>query len=157
MTARVLHILSQRPSRTGSGITLDAITRQAASAGWTQAAVVGVPAGDPAPEVGLLAPAEIFPLTFQDPHSPLIPAQIPFPLPGMSDVMPYPSSVWSTLGQEQLAGYRQTWSAHLERVIADFAPDIIHANHLWLVSALLPDLAPHIPLVVTPPACARWN
>ncbi len=149
MTARVLHILSQRPARTGSGITLDAITRQAASAGWAQAAVVGVPAGDPTPEVGLLAPAEIFPLTFLDPHSPQIPAQIPFPLPGMSDVMPYPSSVWSTLSQEQLAVYRQTWSAHLERVIADFAPDIIHANHLWLVSALLPDLAPQIPLVVT--------
>lgn len=149
MTARVLHILSQRPSRTGSGITLDALARQAASAGWAQAAVVGVPAGDPAPAVGVLAPEEIFSLTFLDPEFPHLTAQLPFPLPGMSDVMPYPSSVWSTLDHEQLSVYRQAWSAHLERVIAGFAPDIIHANHLWLVSALLPDLAPRIPLVVT--------
>ena len=63
---RVLHILSQRPSLTGSGITLDAIVRHASATGWEQRVVVGVPAGDSRPEVGGLAPDEIRPLIFGD-------------------------------------------------------------------------------------------
>ena len=47
MKGRVLHTLSQRPSLTGSGVTLDALAREAA-AGWSQRALIGVPAGDPA-------------------------------------------------------------------------------------------------------------
>ena len=43
MSGKVLHILSQRPGRTGSGVTLDALVRQAAAAGWSQQALVGVP------------------------------------------------------------------------------------------------------------------
>ena len=31
---RVLHVLSQRPSLTGSGITIDALVRHAGKAGW---------------------------------------------------------------------------------------------------------------------------
>ena len=38
----ILHVLSQRPSLTGSGITLDALVRHAAP-GWNQVVVVGVP------------------------------------------------------------------------------------------------------------------
>lgn len=33
MPGKVLHILSQRPGRTGSGVTLDALARQAAACG----------------------------------------------------------------------------------------------------------------------------
>ena len=53
---RVLHVLSQRPSLTGSGITLDALVRLAGKAGWEQEAAVGVPAGGPPAEVGGLTP-----------------------------------------------------------------------------------------------------
>ena len=41
----VLHIVSQRPGHTGSGITLDAMVRCAASA-WDQHVVIGVPAAE---------------------------------------------------------------------------------------------------------------
>ena len=65
MSRRVLHILSQRPSLTGSGITLDAMVRCAAAAGWSQRCVVGVPAADPTPAVGELVRADIEPLVFE--------------------------------------------------------------------------------------------
>ncbi len=42
---RVLHILSQRPSLTGSGVTLDAVVRHADAAGWEQQVVVGASGG----------------------------------------------------------------------------------------------------------------
>ena len=103
---RVLHLLSQRPGRTGSGITLDALVRQAAAAGWEQQVVVGTPEDDPTPDVGGLTPAAIHPLRFGS-------ESLPFALPGMSDVMPYPSSRWCDLSEAQLDAYRRAWRAHL--------------------------------------------
>ena len=54
---RVLHVLSQRPGLTGSGVSVDAMARCASAAGWSQRVIVGVPADDPHPAVGGL-PAE---------------------------------------------------------------------------------------------------
>lgn len=149
MSGRVLHLLSQQPSRTGSGITLEAIVRLAQQAGWTQAAVVGIPVSASFPQVGDLPTAAIYPVTFADNASGDIPGDLPFPVVGMSDVMPYSSSVWSTLDAAQLDQYRQVWQSHLTRVINEFQPDIIHSNHVWLMSSLLRNLAPDLPLVAT--------
>lgn len=140
MTSRVLHVLAQRPSRTGSGITLDALVREAELAGWQQWAVVGVPQDDPHPQVGELPEDRVRPLRFGT-------ASLPFALPGMSDVMPYPSSRFSALTMEQLETYRAAWRTHLAQVIAEVEPEVIHVHHIWLVSALLKDLAPQIPVV----------
>ncbi len=137
---RVLHILSQRPSLTGSGITLDAIVRHASAAGWEQRVVVGVPAGEPLPDVGGLPTDKIQPLVFGD-------AGPPFPVPGMSDVMPYPSTVFSAMTDGQISTYVGTWRGHLTGVIREFNPQIIHTHHIWLVSSMIKDLAPTSPVV----------
>lgn len=149
MLPKVLHVLSQRPSRTGSGITLDAVVRLAQETGWRQAAVVGIPASDHEAEVGLLDPSDIYPLLFRDEKPSQHPAHLNFPLPGMSDVMPYPSTVWSSLSPENIQLYQQVWTQHLKKVIQHFQPDLIHCNHIWLVSALMKDVAPNIPVVTT--------
>ena len=149
MSGRVLHVLSQRPSRTGSGITLDAIVRLARESGWVQGALVGVPVSANPPSIGDLPATAVFPVTFHDDSAPDLPADLPFPVPGMSDVMPYPSTVWSDLTAKQLEQYRHVWREHLSRVIAAFKPDIIHTNHVWLMSSLLPLVAPGIPLLAT--------
>jgi len=137
---RVLHLLCQRPSLTGSGITLDAMVRQAAVAGWEQRVVVGVPTGDNRPSVGELGAGHITPLEFGD-------DQLPFPVPGMSDVMPYPSSVFSSMSTEEIELYREAWLRHLGSVIGDFAPDVIHSHHVWIMSSLLKEVAPDTPVV----------
>jgi len=148
MPSRVLHVLSQRPSRTGSGITLDAVVRLADQSGWNQAAVIGIPAGDQDFSVGLLPDSAIHPVRFFDESSGHT-ADLDFKIPGMSDVMPYPSSIWSSLSSENLQDYRHVWHRHLTRVIREFQPDLIHSNHIWLVSSLLKDVAPGIPVVST--------
>jgi len=144
---RVLHVLSQRPSLTGSGITLDALVRLAGKAGWEQQVVAGVPAGGPHPEVGGLPPEQIHPLTFAgvDERANSV---LPYPVPGMSDVMPYRSSRWSRLSAEQVDNYDSAWRRHLSAVIAKFRPQVIHAHHAWLVSSMIKELAPEIPLAV---------
>lgn len=140
MKPRVLHVLSQRPSLTGSGVTLDALARRAAGE-WEQAAVIGVPAGDPIPAVGGLAPDRVHALRFGSG------GDLDFPVPGMSDVMPYRSTVFSSMGDDRLRRYREAWRALLGRVIDSFQPDLIHANHVWLVASMLKDVAPDVPVV----------
>lgn len=140
MSRKVLHLLSQRPDFTGSGVSLAAVVRCGAAAGWEQAAVVGVPREDPRPEVGALPRERIHPLLFDQ-------GDLDFPLPGMSDVMPYPSSEFSELTPRQLEAYRNNWKRHLGVVIDRFRPDLIHTRHIWLLSALVKDVAPDLPVV----------
>ena len=132
LALRILHVLSQRPGRTGSGVTLDAVVRLAAAAGWQQSALVGVPADEAAPDVGGLPPGAVHRVTFAPAHGPAAP-DLPFAVPGMSDVMPYPSAVWSTLTTQQLDLYRAAWRRRLREVLAAERPDLIQTNHVWLV------------------------
>lgn len=137
---RVLHALSQRPSLTGSGITLEAMVRQAKDAGHDQRVVVGVPFDDPRPAVGGFDRDKIFPLAFGNPP-------LDFAVPGMSDVMPYPSTRFAELTEDQVTTYRAAWVDHLRPILSDFRPALIHSHHVWLMSALLKDLAPDTPVL----------
>lgn len=137
---RVLHILSQRPSLTGSGITLDALVRCAADAGWDQRAVVGIPEIGPEPEVGGLDGDRVHSLRFGA-------GDLAFDVPGMSDVMPYPSTVFGAMDGATVAAYLRGWRDHLSAVIDSFRPDVIHSHHVWLMSSILKDLAPSTPVV----------
>ena len=136
----VLHLLSQRPALTGSGVTLDMLVAQADAAGWDQHAVVGVPASDAARHVDALPPERVHPLRFET-------ADLAFPVPGMSDVMPYPSTVFSRMGDANWDAYRTAWLGHLASVKEIVVPDVIHSHHVWLLSALLKEVFPEVPVV----------
>ena len=145
MQGRVLHTLSQRPSLTGSGVTLDALAREAA-AGWNQRALIGVPAGDPG-EAGELPGEQVYRLEFGGENKTGEMAR-GFPVPGMSDVMPYESTRFSQMTKEELDSYRSAWRGILARALDEFRPDIIHAHHAWLLSSLVKELAGDTPVVV---------
>ena len=137
---RVLHLLSQQPGRTGSGVTLAALVRHAADKGWEQCVVAGLPAGEPAPALEGLPPGRLRPLYFGD-HP------LAFPVPGMSDVMPYPSTRFSSMDEASLVAYRESWLSLIAATVRDFRPDVIHAHHIWLMSSLVKDAAPGIPVL----------
>jgi len=136
----VLHILAQRPSMTGSGVTLEALAAQADASGWDQRAIVGVPAGDRPPKVGPIPAENIFPLRFGT-------RELPFPVPGMSDLMPYRSTIYASMTGTQVAAYESAWTRHIGAIIEARRPDLIHSHHVWIVSSLLKTIAPSIPVV----------
>jgi glycosyltransferase involved in cell wall biosynthesis len=74
---------------------------------------------------------------------------LPFPIPGMSDVMPYPSMRFSDLTDRQLSSYREAFKTGVLEAAARFRPDIIHSNHLWLLTSLARRTIPDIPMVAT--------
>lgn len=145
--AHILHVLSQRPMLTGSGVSLDALVREADLAGWDQEVVVGIPTGTD-PQVGGLDTEKIHAVRFASAETGSSP-DLDFPVPGMSDVMPYSSSVWAGLSPRQLVEYRRVWTARLENLARTFRPDLVHTNHLWLVSTLVRRVFSDIPVVLT--------
>lgn len=129
MPKRLLHILSQRPGRSGSGVFLEAMVREAARRGYRQHAVVVGPTGTSHGELPPLLPEELTPIVFPNPVA-------PFPAPGNSDVMPYASSVFSELSEHQIEQYLEACRQVLIQVRETFQPDLVHAHHLWLLTGL---------------------
>ncbi|NIA20214.1 MAG: glycosyltransferase, partial [Xanthomonadaceae bacterium] len=139
---RVLHCLSQIPGKTGSGVYLQALVREGHKWGLDQWVICGVPASMPKVEIDQLADHHIFPVVFDAPN-------LPFPVTGMSDVMPYPSSRFSSFNHNSLTRYERAFATKLREVVNNIQPDIIHSHHLWLMTALIRRLFPDIPLVTT--------
>ncbi len=137
----LLHVLSQRPDSTGSGIYIQAMLRETAARGHRNCLVAGIPHDQPAVLDGLADDRCSF-VRFGG-------QEVAFPIVGMSDVMPYPSSRFGDLSPDQLQEYEAAFAARLHKMLARFTPDLIHSHHLWIVSALARRLAPGIPLVTT--------
>ncbi len=140
---RILHCLSQIPGKTGSGVYLQAIVREASRNGIEQAVVCGLPTAMPLtgthPEV---ADENIFAVRFES-------QALPFPVAGMSDVMPYPSTRFSTFNRLLLEQYETAFEKTLSEAVTKFSPDIIHTHHLWIMTALVKKLFPEIPVVTS--------
>lgn len=134
--ARVLHVLAQKPAHTGSGVYLRALLDEAAKRGDKVAAVVGISSADPHPGEGF------FTVEFDS-------QQLPFPVVGMSDVMPYPSTPWSTLHEHRLQQVLSAFEDRVRAAIADFQPDLIHCHHLWAVTARVRRLVSDRPVVAS--------
>ncbi|BCS98940.1 glycoside hydrolase [Desulfoluna limicola] len=138
---KILHLLSQRPELTGSGMYVQAVVRQAALRGHENVLVAGIPDG-PAPALEVIDGSKCAFVRFGG-------GGLPFPVVGMSDVMPYRSTRFSDLTPEDVEAYEDAFASVLTRVVTDFSPDIIHSHHLWQVSALARKLFPGIPMVTS--------
>jgi glycosyltransferase involved in cell wall biosynthesis len=137
----ILHVLSQRPDSTGSGIYVQAMIREAAARGYDNALVAGLGPGC-CNDTGCIEDDKALFVRFNS-------ADVSFPIPGMSDVMPYDSTRFCDLSEEALCAYEEAFARLLRTAVDRFKPDIIHSHHLWIVSALTRRLFPDIPIVTS--------
>lgn len=138
---KILHVLSQRPDSTGSGIYVQAMIREADLSGYENFLVAGVSLNHSLATDFIECDNCRF-LQFDV-------GEIGYEIPGMSDVMPYESSKFCELSDEQLAQYRCSFSTMLKEAVASFKPDIIHTNHLWIVTSMVKSLFPDLPVVTS--------
>ncbi len=138
---KILHVLSQRPDSTGSGIYIQAMLRESTKNGHDNYLIAGVQDHHP-PQLGCIDAENCRYVCFGE-------TDIPFTIVGMSDVMPYESNRFCDLTPSQLAQYENAFRYYLNAAVQCFRPDIIHTHHLWLVTALTRQLFPHVPLVTT--------
>lgn len=137
---KVLHIISQRPSDTGSGVYLQNLIRN----GLTDVNQAIVFAANKDDEIEIDIAEEMrYDIRFET-------ERLPFSVVGMSDVMPYRSSVFSQLNNWQNENLLKEYKLGVKNAILNFKPDIIFAQHLWLLTSitklLVDELALNIPV-----------
>ncbi|MCP4145234.1 MAG: glycosyltransferase family 4 protein [bacterium] len=137
---RILNILSQRPDSTGSGVFIEAMIRQSTDCGHENYLIAGLTPTCTAQRDWIADEFTSF-VRFED--------DVSFTIPGMSDVMPYDSSRFCDLSPENIDEYEAAFSKVISKAVAEFKPDVIHSNHLWLVSSLTRQLFPEIKMVTT--------
>ena len=137
---KILHLLSQRPDSTGSGIYLQAMLQKASANGHQNYLLSGI-------ESDRLTVVECLP----EQHCSFVKFgnDIPYRIVGMSDVMPYESPRFCDLNDSQLRAYHDAFALKIKHAVDTFHPDIIHSHHLWLLSSLTKRLFPKIPMVST--------
>lgn len=138
---KILHVLSQRPDSTGSGIYIQAMLRGASAAGHTNFLVAGIQS-DWSAQLDCIDGDHCRFVTFTG-------EDIPYPIVGMSDVMPYDSKRFCDLSSSDLDRYEEAFSRPIAAAAESFRPDIIHSHHLWIVTALTRRLLPSIPMLTT--------
>lgn len=137
---KILHVISQTPDYTGSGKYLAEIIKQSRLRGHENYLVAGI-------QNDFILPKDILPMSMC--RFIKFGVDLDFPIVGMSDVMPYESTVCSHLTQKQIEQYQSEFRNVIEKAVKDFSPDIIHTNHLWMATAVTCQSTPDIPIVTT--------
>ncbi|GAE00379.1 group 1 glycosyl transferase family protein [Clostridium botulinum B str. Osaka05] len=133
---KILNILAQRPDKTGSGMYLQAIVKEADKNGYKQAVIAGISAKDKKVTFSSKNPITFFPVIFET-------SNLPFPIVGMSDVMPYESTKYKDLSIDMLKKWEISFSSIIKKAIDEFNPDIIICHHLWILTSLVKELYPN--------------
>lgn len=124
---KMLHILAQLPAKTGSGVYFSNMIEEFKKYGHEQKAIYGCQDED---LWHVLSDDEKEPVFFKS-------QSLPFPIVGMSDVMPYENTVYSEMTEEMISLYRKTFKKKLQEVKKKFNPDVIFAHHLWILTSLV--------------------
>lgn len=145
LSMKILHIISQSPDFTGSGKFIQEIIGQGKKKGHENYLVAGVQADFKMPE-SLIEKDNCFFVRFDG-------KDLSFPIPGMSDVMPYESTIFSKFKAVDFAAYKNVFEKTIQKAVEIFKPDILHTHHLWVVSALagkvVSKISPKIPMIAT--------
>lgn len=138
---KILHVISQTPDFTGSGKFIREIIHQSSQKGHANFLVAGAQKKFEL-SLACMDEKDASFVRFDG-------VDLDFPIPGMSDVMPYPSSVFSKLDQAKIDAYKAVFKERIQAAVETFKPDIIHTHHLWIVTSLARSVAPQIPLVTS--------
>ena len=126
---KILHLISQYPSKTGSGIYLTEVYKNFKSMNFTQKVLCAMNEDD------------IIKINFDDYEIIKFKSKdLSFPVVGMSDVMPYESFLFSNLVNEKLEEYIKVFTNKITKIVNEFNPDIIFTNHLYIMSSIVANL-----------------
>jgi len=133
---RILSITAQKADSTGSGVFLTELVRAFAKQGHEQAVICGI---TPEDRVSLPENVTAFPVYYDTP-------ELPFPVCGMSDEMPYQSTRYRDLDEIQTAQLLDAFRGKLREAVEVFRPDVILCHHLYFLAALTREQFPDIPV-----------
>ena len=133
---RILNVTAQKPDSTGSGVYLAEMVRCEVAAGHSVAVICGTAPDDPLP---FPAGVSAYPVHFET-------DEVPFPVCGMSDEMPYRATRYRDMDHQMVSCFRAAFAKRIERAIEEFCPDVVVCHHLYLLTALVRSMVSDIPV-----------
>jgi len=124
---KILHIISQKPGDTGSGIYLKNIIKEFADLNHSQSLVCGSEFKGEFKDIDVFSTYEVI---FNTP-------ELPFPITGMSNIMPYKSTVYKEMDSSMVNLYEDAFKKQVLKAVKEFNPDYILCHHLYLLTALV--------------------
>lgn len=144
MCMKILSITAQKPHSTGSGTYMTELVRAFDRMGHSQAVVCGIFPDD---IVDFPERVSCYPVFFSEKKADLLAAPckaerakfstLPFPVVGMSDIMPYTSTRYRDLTPDMISQFEDAFIDAAGRAVADLDPDLIICHHLFLLTALV--------------------
>lgn len=126
---KILHVLTQLPAKTGSGVYFTNLIESLNQLGIENAAVYGYEK-----EHDLKVNCKIsLPVTYNT-------EELPFRICGMSDEMPYESTVYSEMTDEQIEILLKAFKKRLIEIKEEFKPDLVITHHLFFISDLVREI-----------------
>lgn len=125
---RILHIISQKPGETGSGMYIRNIIKEFKSVGYTQGLICGI---ENIEDInGIDEICSMYEVYFNS-------EELPYDIVGMSDVMPYKSTTYREMDEDMVKFYEKTFKTKVLEGVQKFKPDIILSHHLYLLTSLV--------------------
>lgn len=134
---KVLHIIAQLPTRTGSGVYCSNIVEGFKDYNYEQKIIF---ACQDEYKWDLLDDKDQYPVVFKS-------RDLAFPIVGMSDVMPYENTTYSSMTGEMIEAWLKAFRRRLEEVRENFQPDLILAHHLWILTSLTREVFPDTKII----------
>lgn len=133
---KILHVLTQLPAKTGSGVYFSNLIESLNNLGVENAAIYGFEEGH---EINVKA-GLIEEVTYNT-------GELPFHICGMSDLMPYESTIYSKMTEEEIDLLLAAFEEKLLKMKETFKPDLVIAHHLFLVTDLVRRVFPQTKVV----------
>ena len=129
---RILSITAQKPHSTGSGVYLTGLVKGFAALGHEQAVVAGVYEED---KMHFPEGTRVYPVYYKT-------ESLPFPIAGMSDEMPYESTIYSRMTEDMVDAFKRVFLEKTREAVECFRPDLILCHHLYLLTAAVREAFP---------------
>lgn len=134
---KILHIISQKPSGTGSGIYLQNIIKGFINLNYSQSLIYGGESQEELKDIDIYSSYKV---VFNS-------SELPFPVTGMSDVMPYKSTVYKEMDSSMIKLYEDAFKKQVLKAVEEFKPDYIFCHHLYFLTALVREWVKDIKII----------
>lgn len=125
---RILHVIAQLPQKTGSGVYFTNVIEELKNYGnIEQACLYGTTEEY---DINILKKEKQYEVVFQNEN-------LPFPIVGMSDIMPYENTLYSEMSENMIKLWRKAFTEKLRQAKKEFNPDIIITHHLWILTSIV--------------------
>ncbi len=134
----ILHIITQKPNSTGSGIYMSGMIKGFEKLGYEQGVIAGIDKFD---TLECFNPnIKFYPVVYNT-------DELPFNVLGMSDIMPYDSTIYKEMSLDMIDKLKVAFSYRIKKAIDEIKPDIVICHHLYLLTAYVREIVKDIPVV----------